>query len=68
MNKFRITYQKLNITGDYENVFTTIVLCKSMLGAKRKAKNLEPFEWDRRHILDLTNYWNLKLDKIEFNY
>lgn len=69
MNKFRITYKKLNSVGEYEIIFTTIVLCKSMRGAKMKARNLAPINvWHSQTITDLTNEWNLKLDKIEFNY
>jgi len=39
-----------------------------MRGAERKAKNLEPFTWTSRTITDLEHEFNLKLDKIEFNY
>jgi hypothetical protein len=68
MKKFRITYKKLNSNGLHEIIFTTVVLCKSILGAKRKAKNLQPFTWDSQTIIDLSSEFNLKLDKIEFNY
>ena len=67
MKKFRITYKKLNING-LHIIFTAVVLCKSIRGAKIKAKNLAPHDWDTQTIVDLTNEWNLKLDKIEFNY
>ncbi len=68
MKKFRITFKKLNAQGLHEIIFTTVVLCKSIRGAKIKARNLEPFEWHSQTIVDLTSEWNLKLDKIEFNY
>jgi hypothetical protein len=64
MKNYRLTFN-----GIYSNViFTTIIKAKSMRGAERKAKNLEPFTWTSRTITDLEHEFNLKLDKIEFNY
>jgi hypothetical protein len=64
MKNYRLTFN-----GIYSNViFTTIIQAKSMRGAERKAKNLEPFTWTSRTITDLEYEFNLKLDKIEFNY
>lgn len=69
MKKFRITFKKLNSHGEFEIMFTAVVLCKSIRGVKIKAKNLAPLnEWHSQTIVDLTNEWNLKLDKIEYNY
>ena len=69
MHKFRITFKKINNKGLDEIIFTTVVLCKSMRGAKTKARNLAPLNtWHSQKITDLSNDWNLKLDKIEFNY
>jgi hypothetical protein len=45
-----------------------VVLCKSIRGARIKAMKLAPYDWDTQSIIDLTNEFNLKLDKIEFNY
>lgn len=39
-----------------------------MRGAKQKARNLEPFEWHAMNLVSLESEWNLKLDRIEFNY
>jgi hypothetical protein len=39
-----------------------------MKGAVMRAKNLAPFQWDSRDIISLEDEWNLKLDRIEFNY
>ena len=68
MKKYRITFQKLNKQGMHEIVFTTIVFSKSIRGASQKARNLRPFEWSVETITSLESEWNLKLDKLEFNY
>jgi hypothetical protein len=39
-----------------------------MRGAKQKARNLEPFEWDGKKIIDLSYKLASQLDKLEFNY
>ena len=39
-----------------------------MKGAVIMAKKLAPFQWDSRDIISLEDEWNLKLDRIEFNY
>ena len=68
MRNYRLTYSKLDSNGIYQVIFTTIIQSKSMRGAKMKAKNLAPFEWDGRKIIDLSSRWSSQLDKIEFNY
>lgn len=68
MKNYRLTYSKLDQWGVYEIIFTTIMQAKSMRGAIQKAKNLAPFEWGSRNIVSLESEFNLKLDKIEFNY
>ena len=68
MKNYRLTYKKLNTSGMHEIIFTTIIRCKSMRGAERKANNLQPFEWHSRNIVSLESEFNLKLDRIEFNY
>jgi hypothetical protein len=67
MKNYRLTYKKLNSSGMHEIIFTTIIHCKSMRGAERKANNLAPFQWDSRDIISLEDEWNLKRDRIEFN-
>lgn len=64
MKKFRLIYKRLNNQGEHEKIFSTVVLCKSILGAKRKAKELEPFEFDSKEIICLTDEWKLKLNNI----
>jgi hypothetical protein len=39
-----------------------------MRGAKQKARNLAPFEWHAMNLVSLESEFNLKLDRIEFNY
>jgi hypothetical protein len=68
MKNYRLTYSKLDQQGMFEIIFTTIIRCKSMRGAERKANNLQPFEWHARNIVSLESEFNLKLDRIEFNY
>ena len=68
MKNYRLTYSKLDIHGMYEIIFSTIIQSKSMRGAKIKARNLEPFQWHSMNLVSLESEWNLKLDKIEFNY
>jgi hypothetical protein len=64
MRKYRLTYK--NIYS--EIIFTAIITAKSIRGAKQKARNLEPDEWVSETITSLESEFNLKLDKIEFNY
>lgn len=67
MKKYRIAFKEINSNGMEEIIFTTIVMCKSMRGARRKASNIAPRNlWHTQTIVDLTNEWNLKLDKIEY--
>ena len=61
--KFRLIFER-----DNKIIFKSLIYSTSMRGAKIQAKNLEPFDWDRKEIIDLTKEWNLQLDKIEFNY
>lgn len=68
MKNYRLTYSKLDRNGMYETIFTTIIQAKSARGAKMKAKKLEPFNWSSRNIVSLESEFNLKLDRIEFNY
>jgi hypothetical protein len=68
MKNFRLIYSKLDKQGMQEIIFNTIIQAKSMRGAKIKAKNLEPFEWDSMRLRSLEFESNLKLDRIEFNY
>jgi hypothetical protein len=68
MKAYRIIYSDYNSHGILETIFSAKVLCKSMRGAERKAKNLEPFTWSARSIISLEDARNLALDKIEFNY
>jgi hypothetical protein len=62
-NLFRITFYDKN----EKVIFTTKVFCASMRGAKIKAQNLEPFEWHKKTIKDLSFERNLFLDNIEFS-
>jgi hypothetical protein len=39
-----------------------------MRGAKQKARNLAPFDWSAMNLVSLESEFNLKLDRIEFNY
>lgn len=68
MKNFRLKFEKLNRLGLYETIFTTIIQAKSIRGAKRKAKNLEPFQWDAMRLASLECERNLQLDRIEFKY
>jgi hypothetical protein len=68
MKNYRLTYSKLDKHGMFEIIFTTIIHCKSMRGAKVKAKNLQPFQWHSMNLISLESEFNLKLDRIEFNY
>lgn len=47
-------------------ILTAKVYSPSMRGAKMRAKNLEPFEWHRSSITDLSHPFNLAIDLIEF--
>lgn len=64
MRTYRITFTDINSNV----IFTTKIQAKSMRGAVMKAKNLEPFQFVCRTITSLESEFNLKLDKIEFNY
>jgi hypothetical protein len=55
MTNFRITYWK-NENEIETLLFTTKVKCKSMRGAKTKAKNLEPFDWSRCKIANIDTF------------
>jgi hypothetical protein len=68
MKNYRLTYSKLDQHGMFEIIFTAIINCKSMRGAKQKARNLAPFEWHAMNLVSLESEFNLKLDRIEFNY
>jgi hypothetical protein len=68
MKNYRLTYSKLDQHGLFEIIFTTILQSKSMRGAKQKARNLQPFEWHAMNLVSLESEFNLKLDRIEFNY
>jgi hypothetical protein len=68
MKNYRLTYSKLDKHGMHEIIFTTIISCKSMRGAQRKAKNLQPFQWHSMNLRSLECERNLFLDKLEFNY
>lgn len=68
MKNYRLTYSKLDSHGIHQVFFTTIIQSKSMRGAKQKARNLEPSEWHAMNLVSLESEWNLKLDRIEFNY
>jgi hypothetical protein len=67
MKYFRIVYKDYNSNGILETKFSAKVLCKSMRGAKQKARNLEPFTWGALNIIDLSDERNLYLDNLEFN-
>lgn len=68
MKNYRLKYSKLDSHGMHQVIFTTIIQAKSMRGANMKAKKLAPFNWSSRSIVSLEDSWNLKLDRIEFNY
>lgn len=68
MKNYRLKYSKLDSHGILQVIFTTILQSKSIRGAKMKAKNLAPFEWHSMDLISLESEWNLKIDKIEFNY
>ena len=68
MKNFRLTFCKLDKHGMHEIIFTTIIHCKSMRGAKRKANNLQPFQWHSMKLISLECERNLFLDKLEFKY
>lgn len=68
MKNYRLTYKKLDYRGELVILFTSIIQAKSMRGALRIAKNLEPFQFVSMQIISLESEFNLKLDKIEFNY
>ena len=64
MKNYRLTFRDIYS----EIIFTTIIQAKSMRGAVQRARNLEPFSYVSRSIISLESEFNLKLDKIEFNY
>jgi hypothetical protein len=68
MKNYRLTYKKWDKGLELRVIFTTIIQAKSIKGAVIRAKNLAPFQWDSRDIISLEDEWNLKLDRIEFNY
>jgi hypothetical protein len=68
MKNFRLIYSKQDKQGTEEIIFNTIIQAKSMRGAKIKAKNLQPFQWDSMHLRSLECENNLFLEKLEFNY
>jgi hypothetical protein len=68
MRNYRLTYKKWEQGLELKVIFTTIIQAKSMKGAVMRAKNLAPFQWDSRDIISLEDEWNLKRDRIEFNY
>jgi hypothetical protein len=68
MKNYRLKYEKWDKGLELRVIFSTIIQAKSMKGAKMKARNLEPFQWDSWDIISLEDEWNLKLDRIEFNY
>ena len=68
MKNFRLIYSKLDKQRTEEIIFNTIIQAKSMRGAKIKAKNLQPFQWDSMRLRSLEFESNLALDKLEFNY
>jgi hypothetical protein len=68
MKNFRLIYSNLDNQGMQEIIFNTIIQAKSMRGAKIKAKNLQPFQWDSMRLRSLEFESNLALDKLEFNY
>lgn len=68
MKNYRLKYSKLDRNGIHQVIFTTIIQSKSIRGAKMKAKNLAPFQWHSMDLISLESEWNLKLDRIEFNY
>lgn len=68
MKNYRLTYKKLDRNGMHQVIFTTIIQAKSMRGAVQRSKNLAPFDWSSRNIVSLESEFNLKLDRIEFNY
>jgi hypothetical protein len=68
MKNYRLTYKKWEQGLELKVIFTTIIQAKNMKGAVMRAKNLAPFQWDSRDIISLEDEWNLKLDRIEFNY
>ena len=68
MKKYRLTYSNLDRHGIHQVIFTTIIHSKSMRGAKQKARNLAPFDWHAMNLVSLESEFNLKLDRIEFNY
>ena len=68
MKNFRLIYSKLDKQRTEEIIFNTIIQAKSMRGAKIKAKNLQPFQWDQMRLRSLECERNLFLDKLEFKY
>jgi hypothetical protein len=68
MKNYRLTYGKWEQGLELKVIFTTIIQAKSIKGAVMRAKNLAPLQWDSRDIISLEDEWNLKLDRIEFNY
>jgi hypothetical protein len=68
MKNFRLIYSKLDKQRTEQIIFNTIIEAKSMRGAKIKAKNLQPFQWDSMHLRSLECEKNLFLDKLEFKY
>jgi hypothetical protein len=68
MKNFRLIYSKLDKQRTEEIIFNTIIQAKSMRGAKMKAKNLQPFQWDSMRLRSLECERNLFLDKLEFKY
>ena len=68
MKNFRLIYSKLDKQRTEQIIFNTIIEAKSMRGARMKAKNLEPFQWDSMHLRSLECENNLFLDKLQFKY
>jgi len=53
MKNYRLTYKKSDSNQELKLVFSTIIQAKSMKGAIKIAKKLEPFEWDFRLLLSI---------------
>lgn len=64
MKNYRLTFKDIHS----DVIYTSIIQAKSIRGAVQRSRKLGPLEYVSRSITSLESEFNLKLDKIEFNY
>lgn len=61
---FRVAFYHI----DESLIFTTLVWSTTFKGAQKMAEKLEPFEWHKKLVKQISNFESLEKDKKEFNY